>query len=295
MIIKPNFKNNFTQVSNEIINHKSLSNTAKLLCIKILSLPSSWKVNSKYLGQFLGISARSANRYLKELIDEGIFEKVQEISEKDKKFTPNFTLIFKSNDENENEQNEPLESLENREIKNQTPKNDGFVKSEVEQRAEKSKCKTGDKITPSGIMSHIYNKEFISNNKFLYKFADKNIFMIFTGAKVRKNELDLSAFDEKEAEKIEQWFKYKGKMKNKKLSFESKELQLKKLRDFKLGEQNIISIINRSIENGWQGLFAFQGDKNSKGKNSKASVAQEEKNALMAYFDTLNEGKQCLV
>ena len=68
----------------------------------------------------------------------------------------------------------------------------------------------------------------------------------------------------------------------------SKERQLKKIKGFKLANQNIIAIINQSIEQGWQGLFAFKTSTNSQ---SKASVRQKEKHGLMAYFDSLEAVK----
>ena len=52
-----------------------------------------------------------------------------------------------------------------------------------------------------------------------------------------------------------------------------------------MANQNIIAIINQSIANAWQGLFAF------KTKQSKASVRQSEKDDLMAYFDSLEAAK----
>lgn len=289
MIIKPNFKGNFTQISNELINHKGLSNNAKLLAIKLLSLPSSWKVNTKHLSEYLGVSVRTTQRIMKELIEFNILEKAQEMDEKNKKFTQHFTIIFKSESETEAELNEPLESRENKDIENETPINDGFKESENEQKPIKSNVETSDKTTPSGFVSHIYNKEFFSNKKFVYRLQNKNFILLFESAKVKKQKHDLSAFDEREQEKIDEWFKYKSKTKNKRLSFESKEMQLKKLRGFKMAKQNIITIINRSIENGWQGLFALKGFKNSEKQKSDRNVRQEEKEALMAYFDSLTK------
>ncbi|WP_213276174.1 helix-turn-helix domain-containing protein, partial [Campylobacter vulpis] len=98
-IIKAKLKGNFTQVSNELINHPHLSNTAKLLCIKILSLPENWRLNTKYLANFLGLGVRATQKYLRELIDVGIFEKAQELDEKSAKYTQNFTIIFNSFDD----------------------------------------------------------------------------------------------------------------------------------------------------------------------------------------------------
>ncbi|EAH9135609.1 hypothetical protein Q6T38_001218 [Campylobacter upsaliensis] len=288
MIIKAKITGNFTQVSNELINHPHLSNTAKLLCIKILSLPENWRLNTKYLANFLGLGVRATQKYLRELIETGIFEKIQELDEKNGQYTKNFSIIFCNNDEEAKELNEPLQSPKNSENKTQSMENDGFVKSDEAESMENKSVDNGEKNPPSGFNSHIYNKEFFSHKKFLYRlknFSNQNIFLLFESAKVKKADLDLSGFDEREQEAIKQWFEYKKRLAKGKFGTKSKELQLKKLRGFKMANQNIIAIINQSIANAWQGLFAF------KTKQSKASVRQSEKDDLMAYFDSLEAAK----
>ncbi|EAK0448592.1 hypothetical protein YZ43_08405 [Campylobacter upsaliensis] len=288
MIIKAKITGNFTQVSNELINHPHLSNTAKLLCIKILSLPENWRLNTKYLANFLGLGVRATQKYLKELIETGIFEKIQELDEKNGQYTKNFSIIFCNNDEEAKELNEPLQSPKNSESQTQSMENDGFVKSDEAESMENKSVDNGEKNPPSGFNSHIYNKEFFSHKKFLYRlknFSNQNIFLLFESAKVKKADLDLSGFDEREQEAIKQWFEYKKRLGKGKFGTKSKELQLKKLRGFKMANQNIIAIINQSIANAWQGLFAF------KTKQSKASVRQSEKDDLMAYFDSLEAVK----
>ncbi|EPE6971394.1 helix-turn-helix domain-containing protein [Campylobacter upsaliensis] len=288
MIIKAKITGNFTQVSNELINHPHLSNTAKLLCIKILSLPENWRLNTKYLANFLGLGVRATQKYLRELIETGIFEKIQELDEKNGQYTKNFSIIFCDNDEEAKELNEPLQSPKNSESQTQSMENDGFVKDANAQSMENKSVDNGEKNPPSGFNSHIYNKEFFSNKKFLYRlknFSNQNIFLLFESAKVKKADLDLSGFDEREQEAIKQWFEYKKRLAKGKFGTKSKELQLKKLRGFKMANQNIIAIINQSIANAWQGLFAF------KTKQSKASVRQSEKDDLMAYFDSLEAAK----
>lgn len=49
--------------------------------------------------------------------------------------------------------------------------NDGFVKGVEAESMEKRQMKSGEKKPPNGINSHIYNKEFFSNKKFLYRLA----------------------------------------------------------------------------------------------------------------------------
>ncbi|ENO3522707.1 hypothetical protein ACBE48_001845, partial [Campylobacter upsaliensis] len=203
-------------------------------------------------------------------------------------YTKNFSIIFCENDEEAKELNEPLQSPKNSESKTQSMENDGFVKSDEAESMENKSVDNGEKNPPSGFNSHIYNKEFFSHKKFLYRlknFSNQNIFLLFESAKVKKADLDLSGFDEREQEAIRQWFEYKKRLAKGKFGTKSKELQLKKLRGFKMANQNIIAIINQSIANAWQGLFGF------KTKQSKASVRQSEKDDLMAYFDSLEAAK----
>lgn len=286
MIIKAKITKNFTQVSNELINHPHLSNNAKLLCIKILSLPSSWRVNTKYLANFLGLGVRATQKYLRELIDVGIFEKAQELDEKSAKYTQNFTIIFNSFEEEEKELNESNQSPKNSVKENESMENDGFVKGVEAQSMEKSQVKEGEKKPLNGLSSHIYNKEFFSNKKFLYRlknFSNRTIFLnLAQSFKAKNSLLDLSCFDEREKIEIDKWFAYKKRLSKGQFNAMSKERQLKKIKGFKLANQNIIAIINQSIEQGWQGLFGFKTS-----ANSQRSVRQREKDDLMAYFDSL--------
>ncbi|WP_270976527.1 helix-turn-helix domain-containing protein [Campylobacter upsaliensis] len=292
MIIKAKLKGNFTQVSNELINHPHLSNNAKLLCIKILSLPENWRLNTKYLANFLGLGVRATQKYLRELIDVGIFEKAQELDEKTAKYTQNFTIIFNSFDDEEKELNECNESPKNSESKTQSMENDGFVKDANAKSMENKSVDNGEKKPLSGINSHIYNKEFFSNKKFLYRlknFSNRTIFLnLQQGFKIKNSFLDFSCFDEREKIEIDKWFAYKKRLLKGQFNAMSKERQLKKIKGFKLANQNIIAIINQSIEQGWQGLFAF---KTSAKAQSKGSVRQKEKDDLMAYFDNLKAVK----
>ncbi|MDL0107848.1 helix-turn-helix domain-containing protein [Campylobacter felis] len=292
MIIKAKLKGNFTQVSNELINHPHLSNNAKLLCIKILSLPENWRLNTKYLANFLGLGVRATQKYLRELIDVGIFEKAQELDEKTAKYTQNFTIIFNSFDDDEQELNECNESPKNSESKTQSMENDGFVKDANAKSMENKSVDNGEKKPLSGINSHIYNKEFFSNKKFLYRlknFSNRTIFLnLQQGFKIKNSFLDFSCFDEREKIEIDKWFAYKKRLLKGQFNAMSKERQLKKIKGFKLANQNIIAIINQSIEQGWQGLFAF---KTSAKAQSKGSVRQKEKDDLMAYFDNLKAVK----
>lgn len=232
MIIKAKITKNFTQVSNELINHPHLSNNAKLLCIKILSLPNSWRVNTKYLANFLGLSVRTTQRYLRELIDVGIFEKAQELDEKSAKYTQNFTIIFNSFEEEEKELNESNQSPKNSESKTQGMENDGFVKDANAQSMENKEAQSGDKKPLDGLVSHIYNKEFFSNKKFLYRlknFSNRAIFLNLTqGFKAKNSLLDLSCFDEREKIEIDKWFAYKKRLSKGQFNAMSKERQLKK-------------------------------------------------------------------
>lgn len=286
MIIKAKITKNFTQVSNELINHPHLSNNAKLLCIKILSLPNSWRVNTKYLANFLGLGVRATQKYLRELIDVGIFEKAQELDEKTAKYTHNFTIIFNSFEEEEKELNESNQSPKNSVKENESMENDGFVKGVEAQSMENKEVQSGELKPLNGLSSHIYNKEFFSNKKFLYRlknFSNRTIFLnLAQSFKAKNSLLDLSCFDEREKIEIDKWFAYKKRLSKGQFNAMSKERQLKKIKGFKLANQNIIAIINQSIEQGWQGLFGFKTN-----ANSQRSVRQREKDDLMAYFDSL--------
>ncbi|EAI5358371.1 hypothetical protein BS377_08650 [Campylobacter upsaliensis] len=56
--------------------------------------------------------------------------------------------------------------------------NDGFVKSDEAESMENKSVDNGEKNPPSGFNSHIYNKEFFSNKKFIPTCFFENLLFV---------------------------------------------------------------------------------------------------------------------
>lgn len=309
MIVKQEFKKDFVIVSRHLMQDKNLSYKAKALACFLSSLPSEWVIYTKWIATELGMCVREVQRSLKDLVDTGYIKKMQIIDEKTNKFTSGWSVVFLNKESEESKENEAEIQNETGEFENyekelskaqeiETAELDEAINSGLEslERDEVPQNSTTKETTKMGlaVLSRTYiRKDFLCNKKdFLIKKSEKN-FLIFEKNERKKDELDFKGFDEKEIEKINQWFIYKARLKRKALNAMSKEYQLKKLRVFKLGGQNILAIIDRSIENNWQGLFAIQKRKQSKKQEEQNSVNANEKADLLAYFDAIKEPSLC--
>lgn len=189
------------------------------------------------------------------LKDEWIAEKIEEIKALDK---------------------EDLKEIE----QEQSSNSNGFESKEQKQEPKNADFKDGDKNTTSGFMSHILNKEFLqSKNSFLSAFLKKNSFvkdcylmktndksLLFLYSKkqnVKPNTFDFSGLSDFEILKLNEFFAYKQKS-GKRLLALSKQKIINQCKDFKLKGQNIGLIIDRSIRNGWAGLFSLKTDLHTK-------------------------------
>ena len=279
MIIKDNLKENFTIVSNEIIRSKDLSINAKMLAVLLCSLPKNWLVNTKHLSNELGLGIRSVQRAFKELVDLNFIKKVQMIDESSNKFTNSYSIVFVG--KNENEINKSLENeseiLENLECENENEKeplnteNNEVLESKSPNETALSEFKEleickNDSLNLATNSRHAekcrtyIRKEFLqSKNLFLMKNYENSLFFIFEKSRLKKDELNLKDFDEIEKSKIDEWLKYKALKRP--LNILSKQRIIKELRGFKAKGQDIAKIIDRSILNGWQGLFFIQEKK----------------------------------
>ena len=64
--------------------------------------------------------------------------------------------------------------------------NDGFVKGGKAQSMENKEVQSGEKKPLSGINSHIYNKEFFSNKKFIPTRFFENLLFVSLHFKAKK-------------------------------------------------------------------------------------------------------------
>lgn len=304
MIIKPKYTKNYTILPNELLNCKELSDKAFRLACYLLSLPSNWEVNSSHLAKVNACSTRYIRACIKELIDLGFLQKLQQVDEKSGRFLKQCTYVFVNNDEEETSkeidltlQNEiDLEVKEElnkskiaqkiKEIKDmdkqdlQEDKKDesvnlnGLLDEKLLKDTDFKHFKDAEVKPPCGPSSDIINKEFLqsknsfltdfkkgffSKNAYLFKTFDKACLFIYEKKNVKPLKLDFSNLNDFEISKINEFFEYKQKSK-KRLLHISKQKIINQCKSFKLEGQNIGLIIDKSIRNGWAGLFALKND-----------------------------------
>ncbi|WP_303206276.1 hypothetical protein [Campylobacter sp.] len=144
------------------------------------------------------------------------------------------------------------------------------------------------------VLSRTYiRRDLLDNNKsYLLAKKSNNRFLIFERARNKLAGIDLEGrnFNKEEREKIKEWLIYKAQKVGKRLTQKSKEYQINKMQRFKEAGVDIISTINKSIEEGWAGLFPVKkplhGERQQQLLKSKANKSIKEREQLLAYFDT---------
>lgn len=290
---------------------RALSYKAKALAAFLSSLPTNWVIYTKWVSVELGMCVREVQRCLKELCDLGYIEKFQEIDEKTKKFTKGWSVIFLDKEEpnegaivraddaafvefkkyeKELAKAEKMETLEMEEAIGEDLK--ALDQSQSPENSAPNQA-TKSRLT---ILSRTYiRRDLLDNNKsYLLAKKSENQFLIFEKARNKLSVFDLEGknFNEEEQEKIREWLIYKAQKVGKRLTQKSKEYQINKMQRFKEAGVDIISTINKSIEEGWAGLFPvkkpLQGERLQWLLKSKASKSVKEREQLLAYFDAKN-------
>lgn len=96
--------------------------------------------------------------------------------------------------------------------------------------------------------------------------------------------LDLKAFNEQEQEAIRLWITYKQETSKTRLKPSQIDFQLRKIQRLKEQGQEIVTIIERSLNHGWQGLFTINADSSFKAMDRHAaqSTARDDRKGALA-------------
>ena len=293
---------------------RALSYKAKALAAFLSSLPTDWVIYTKWVSVELGMCMREVQRCLKELCDLGYIEKFQEIDEKTKKFTKGWSVIFLDKEEpNEGAivRADDAVFVEFKEYEKELSKAEKMETLEIDEaigedlkaldQSQSPENRAPNQTTKSRltVLSRTYiRRDLLSNNKsYLLAKKSKNRFLIFEKVRNKLVGLDLECknFNEEEQEKIREWLIYKAQKARKRLTQKSKEYQINKMQRFKEAGVDIISTINKSIEEGWSGLFPVKKPFNDKNRQqlleSKANQSIKERERLLAYFDAKSGNK----
>ena len=314
MVIKQNLKKDFLVVSRILIRDRALSYKAKALAAFLSSLPTDWVIYTKWVSVELGMCMREVQRCLKELCDLGYIEKFQEMDEKTKKFTNGWSVIFLDKEEpNEGaivraddaafvefeKYEKELEKAEKIETLQMDKDIDAGLKALNQSQSPENLTTNRTTKSRLTVLSRTYiRRDLLDNNKsYLLAKKSKDRFLIFEKAKHKIAVFDFEGknFSAEERDKIREWLIYKSQKVGKRLTQKSKEYQINKIQRFKEAGVDIISTINKSIEEGWAGLFpvkkALEDRKRQQLLRSKANEMAKEREKLLSYFDTRNEHK----
>lgn len=298
MIVRQKLKNNFTIISNDIIKHKDLNDKAKLVAIFISSLPQNWVVNVKHIANEMGYSVRVVQNAIKDLIDAEIISKMIH-KDREGKFKRGYSVIFVNNDEeelneslenelnlqNEAEQDEKAESMKNKELEKNAIEKMGALSETVPTKDPKNDTSKNAKNSRMPFLFAHIKKEFLrSKNLYLLENFGKQIYF-FSRKMQDKQELDFKNLSEAEKDKLIEWFKFKADN-GTRLKVASKNALIAKCVKFKEQNENVISIIDRAIENGWAGLFGFKKDGlKKKYPKTRLGKEMEEKAIIRAVLE----------
>lgn len=301
MIVKTEYKTDYTKVSNAFIRNETLSINAKMVGILLLSLPNAWNVNVNYLAKMLSVGETTIRKAIKELIDNAIIKRMQgktkgrfneemyyefiekqeqEFLIKEEEITEPKTL---ENLEFNYNLNQPLQEQQQVEEVLKEPKNSDFHRL-IESPITENVMTYKDRVYYKKRESILTQSQKIINLSNLFRKPKKDI------------ELNFNDFSKQELESIQAFFAYR-KEKQRKLALSTKKSILDNLRRLKEEGEDIIKIIQTSINRGWSGLFKENKSQSFMPKSKKPSVKeinkelskeQEEHNLIMQLLPKLS-------
>ena len=264
-MLKNKIQDNFTLVPNELFKNKDLSVQARFLCFYLLSLPANWKLNLDVVSATLGIARSSLSKYVKELLNAGILQRVRIRSQKGEFGEYVYSLSLR--------EGENIQALGDIDLERCAD-----PLSQSPQNAQLSP--TNKKAYLGEIVRHINTKDLNNTKKIdsaredskqKEQFIDllalvakgKAVLLQSTQskrAKASKQEMlegfNLSYFSPNEQEALKRFLDYRAQ--RRKLLKSTKEAIINRALRLKRSGQDICHCIERSIEHGWSGLFELR-------------------------------------
>lgn len=294
MIIKQQCTQNFTIVPNSILRNSNLSLQAIGLCAYILSLPKEWKINIEQICLSLDISKNTAYKYLKELIQTGILKKAR-LKDEEGRFTNEAIYFIQNNGENE------LEKTQENTTK-PLPKICEMVSvDKTSQKALKSDIPTTSQNL-NAINKDSKDKKRESKNKpkshfyILQSLDQKRLFSLCFARESKNTQLDTSSLNLQEKVAFERFIAYR-KQKHRLTPATQQAILERFLKAKALGisSQEIEKAVEKSIMQGWQGIFFKQNKAFLKANTNKSpqAISDEILRAILSeypHFDFSNVG-----
>lgn len=293
MIIKQQCTQNFTIVPNSILRNSNLSLQAIGLCAYILSLPKEWKINIEQICLNLDISKNTAYKYLKELIQAGILKKAR-LKDEEGRFTNEAIYFIQNNGENELEK--PQENTTK-----PLPKICEMVSvDKTSQKALKSDIPTTSQNL-NAINKDSKDKKRESKNKpkshfyILQSLDQKRLFSLCFAREPKNTQLDTSSLNLQEKVAFERFIAYRKQKHRLTLATQQAILErFLKAKALGITPQEIEKAVEKSIMQGWQGIFFKQDSKALKANKSPQAISDEILRAILSeypHFDFSNMGE----
>lgn len=158
----------------------------------------------------------------------------------------------------------------------------------IEQSTENAESLPRDDSTDSGAFD-THTKNNILNKEKIYIVRDSKKHILLNSLfKIPKQSLslDFSSFDEGERKAYEEFIRYREE--TRKLTISTKKSILEKLKKLKGQGENIVAVVERSIENGWSGLFPLPRNQRTQAqRQTQETQNTQEKSAEMTLHNEL--------
>ena len=273
MILYTPPKQDFTIIPNRILKNPNLSAYARLIAIYIISLPKSWNVNLAHIAKEVGITERSIGKYIKELIVAGILEKTQ-LKNEDGTFSKDTIYSF----ENQEAQNQEVKTESKQEMLDfeemALEDLESYIKTQEQQTKAEVQNLDSQKLDSQNLQepklrdSHRSEKNPHADNFHPYKELNNikrtNIYLLRTPNQIKLLNLCLNTkkqerlmpkgLNQAELQAFSDFVAYRNE--KKKITLSTHNAIVKKFENLKAQGVDVISAVEKSILNGWQGIFA---------------------------------------
>ncbi|WRC46637.1 helix-turn-helix domain-containing protein [Helicobacter pylori] len=283
-----NMESNYTKTANSILINSPLSRDARIVFITLSSLASSFNPRKEFLCKQLDMSAKTLNKYLKELVQKG-FLKIIYYKNKLGKFLGKMAYILAPTKEQLEQENFIIIDESNR---TETPKFTmrEIVKKQAEKPLKAEVCTETPKFTSliNKKNNNKHEKMDLNVSENFQNQADQknkhNNFSCFNGSKIKNfsmfkrfsdfvfsilGNLDTTGLEKHDKKAFERFLHYRNE--KTKLTYFTKKALLKQVLELKEQGQDIVKCVDQSIRRGYYEIYALM-----EFKTSRTAQKQEE-------------------
>ncbi|MBH0292337.1 helix-turn-helix domain-containing protein [Helicobacter pylori] len=283
-----NMESNYTKTANSILINSPLSRDARIVFITLSSLASSFNPRKEFLCKQLDMSAKTLNKYLKELVQKG-FLKIIYYKNKLGKFLGKMAYILAPTKEQLEQENFIIIDESNR---TETPKFTmrEIVKKQAEKPLEAEVCTETPKFTSliNKKNNNKHEKMDLNVSENFQNQADQknkhNNFSCFNGSKIKNfsmfkrfsdfvfsilGNLDTTGLEKHDKKAFERFLNYRNE--KTKLTYFTKKALLEQVLELKEQGQDIVKCVDQSIRRGYCEIYALM-----ELKSSRTAQKQEE-------------------